>query len=204
MICHSRKAIFVHIQKTGGNAISRAFHQSTSAAEKHFTARELRAIYGESIWAECFKFAFVRNPWDRLVSWWSMIDALRPAHLAGRSLNKFQTFVLERASTFEEFLENCDEDIADTDGRKWIYRNQLEYLADDDGSLLVDFVGRFEHLQRDFNVVTRRVLVEPTTLAHVNKSQHQHYTRYYSRALADNVRHRYALDVKAFGYEFGH
>ena len=51
----------------------------------------------------------------------------------GHSLNKFHRFILAKATTFEEFLENCDEEIIDSDGRKWIYRNQIDYLTDASG-----------------------------------------------------------------------
>src|SRR5271169_1046605 len=123
MIIHARRLIFVHIQKTGGNSISTAFGENPDCSEKHFFASDLRELYGVDVWNTYFKVAFVRNPWDRLVSWWSMIDANRAALAHGYPLNKFQRFILERATTFEEFLENCDEEIVDSDGRKWIYRN---------------------------------------------------------------------------------
>jgi hypothetical protein len=199
----TNSAIFVHIQKTGGNAIRTALGYPTNPREKHYTARELRDFYGHDNWAGKFTFAFVRNPWDRLVSWWSMIDALRPAYLSGQALNAFQTMVLERASTFQEFLENCDERIIDDDGTKWIYQNQLDYVSDEDGRLLVDFVGRFEHLQRDFEVVARKILGAAVPLPHSNPSRHAHYSTYYSRAMAEKVGQRYAKDRMAFAYKFG-
>jgi hypothetical protein len=200
MIMRREKLIFVHIQKTGGSAIADALGQEQNPPEKHFRAQELRALYGEDVWRSSYRFAFVRNPWARLVSWWAMIDARRP-NLA--NANAFMRFILTRAATFEEFIENCDEDIADTDGHKWIYRNQLEYLTDTNGGLMVDFIGRFEHLQRDFDVVTERVFQRRIPLALVNASHHARYTNYYSDRMAEKVAARYAADIAAFGYSFG-
>src|ERR1017187_9434391 len=111
MIIHAKRLIFVHIQKTAGDSICTAFGVPTAYPEKHFLASELRELYGADVWQSYFKFAIIRNPWDRLVSWWSMIDANRAALSAGNPLNRFQRFVLERATTFEEFLENCDKEI---------------------------------------------------------------------------------------------
>lgn len=202
MIVHGCRLIFVHIQKTGGEAIATALGQNVSPAEKHFFARELRDLYGEEAWASYFKFSVVRNPWDRLVSWWAAIDRQRP-RFQGVRFNKFQDFVLKSAHTFEEFLEQCDEEIVDNDGRKWIYRNQLDYLTDASGRQIVDFVGRFELLQSDFNQVMQRVLGKSIPLPRVNASTHGIYTDYYTPALAEKVAQHYAADIEAFGYKFG-
>jgi Sulfotransferase family len=203
VVIHSNRTIFVHIQKTGGTAVATALGQNPNCPEKHYIARDLYVLYGPAVWNTYFKFGFVRNPWDRLVSWWSMINALRPAFLAGVSLNKFQRFVLERATTFEEFLEHCDQEIIDVDGRKWIYRNQLDHLTDSAGRLIVDFIGRFETLDKDFDFVARKVLGAPILLPHVNKSQHNNYSDYFTPILARKVGRRFERDISAFGYVFG-
>lgn len=202
MIIHEMKLVFVHIQKTGGDSISAALGQSTESPEKHFLARDLCRLYGDSIWSSYFKFGFVRNPWARLVSWWVMINGLRGAYDAGAKLNKFQTFVLQRAATFSEFLENCDEEIIDHDGPKWIFRNQTDYLTDSYGHQMVDFIGRFERLTEDFEVVLRSASLGQLTLPHVNRSVHAHYSDFYNPALVRLVERRYALDIETFKYRF--
>lgn len=196
------KSLFVHIQRTGGNAIRRALGMPQDPPDKHRTAVELRALYGSEIFASKFKFAFVRNPWARLVSWWSIIDALRPAFENGATMNNFQTMVLERATTFEEFLEKCDEPVHDYDGVKWIYRNQIDYISDESG-VIVDFVGRHENIERDLNVVTMALSGQGCEIVRINASKHGHYTSYYTADMAARVAQRYARDIAVFGYEFG-
>jgi len=203
MISHSKSIIFVHIQKTGGNSICAALNERRSPPEKHFFARDLIEVYGQQKWNTYFKFAIVRNPWDRLVSWWSMIDANRSAAPKKQDWNNFHRFILDRARTFEEFLENCDAEFNDKDGRKWIYRNQIDYLTDTSGRLLVDYVGRFESLEQDFDFITKRALGHSVSLPHVNRSQHRHYSEYYSPALVDKVAQRFERDIESFGYAFG-
>ena len=202
MIIRDRRLIFVHIQKTGGSAISAALEQKSNLPEKHFFASDLRDLYGPEVWNECFKFAFVRNPWDRLVSWWSMIDGHREKFENGQSFNKFQSLILQRARTFEEFIENCDEEVVDNDGRKWIFRNQIEYLTDSSGRILVDFIGRFERLQSDFDMVGKRIFGAPVALRKLNASKHRHYSQYFTPRLVEKVARRYERDIAAFGYEF--
>lgn len=203
MIDHERKLIFVHIQKTGGNSVCAAFGQSSDLPEKHFPAWELRKLYGDDVWSRYFKFAFVRNPWERLVSWWTMIDSQRAAFEQGVPLNKFQSFVLRNANTFEEFLKNCDEDILDFDGPKSIFRNQLDYLTDISGRQIVDFIGRHEIFEIDFDYVATKIGLAAIIIPHVNASAHKYYADYYSSALVKKVAGRYARDIEAFGYVFG-
>ncbi|HVA17270.1 MAG TPA: sulfotransferase family 2 domain-containing protein [Candidatus Dormibacteraeota bacterium] len=203
MIFHDKRVIFIHIQKTAGNAISAALGQDPDCPTKHFSASELRELYGSKIWDAYFKFAFVRNPWDRLVSWWSMINAARPLLSSGR-LNKFHSFVLERATTFEEFLLNCDQEIADNDGRKWIYRNQIDYITDASDQLIVDFVGKFETLEADFAAIAKKMMGVSIQLPRTNQTIHERYVSYFTEPLANIVAERYRRDIDAFGYRFGY
>jgi hypothetical protein len=203
MITADGRWIFVHIQKTGGNAVRSALGAEHNDAHKHFLARELRQIYGDVAWADCFKFAFVRNPWDRLVSWWSFIDNGRDPTGATPAANNFFGYVLQHARSFEEFISCCTAEIVDSDGRKDIFRNQIDYLVDEDGKVMVDFIGRFERLQDGFNEVTTRLELPRMELSRINVSHHSFYADYYTPEMAEKVGRRYARDIEAFGYQFG-
>ncbi len=195
--------IFVHVQKTAGNSVRTALGGDIFDARKHFTARELREIHGEAVWNACFKFSFVRNPWDRLVSWWSMIDNSRDYIDQAQPPNTFFGYVLGRAKSFEDFLSRCDDEIVDSDGRKNIFRNQIDYLVDDNSEIIVDFVGRFERLQEGFDEICRRLGRASVELPRTNFSRHTAYTEYYTPATAEIVARRYARDIAQFGYRFG-
>lgn len=199
----SKPLIFVHIQKTGGSTIARALGQEEHPPHKHWTAAELFDLYGAEAWRSRFKFAFVRNPWDRLVSWWSMIDAARSRLTDGSQVNGFFRYVQTHAATFEEFIRNCHEDVTDPDGRKCIFRNQIDYLTGQDHKLAVDFIGRFETLQADFDRVCELNGIPPVSLPHLNKSSHDHYSCFYDKQLQSIVGDAYAKDIDAFGYTFG-
>jgi sulfotransferase famil protein len=203
MISADKRWIFVHVQKTGGNSIRSALSVEVNDARKHFLARELREIYGETVWKNSFKFAFVRNPWDRLVSWWSIIDGGRDPSGATAVPNNFFGYVLQHARSFEEFVSCCTDEIVDTDGRKRIFRNQIDYLIDEHGAVIVDFIGRFEKLQDDFDEVTSRLGMPRVELPRTNASRHAAYTDYYTSATAETVGRLYAKDIATFGYRFG-
>ena len=201
MINHEHRAIFVHIQKTGGSSITKAFGWKTNPSEKHFRADQLKALYGEEAWENYFKFTIVRNPWDRLVSWWSMIDPFRVQLEKGRQLNGFLSYVLATAQTFPEFLHKCTDEICDPDGEKQIFRNQIDYLADSDGKLMVDYVGRFETLTDDFQQIADRIGLR-SNLPHANASRRADYRSYYTDDLAQLVADKYARDITTFNYTF--
>ncbi|HEY1709601.1 MAG TPA: sulfotransferase family 2 domain-containing protein [Rhizomicrobium sp.] len=202
MISREHQAIFVHIQKTAGNSITAALGGTANVPEKHFRADQLKPLYGEDVWNRYFKFAFVRNPWDRLVSWWWMIDGRRSRLTEGPQLNNFLSYVLRNANTFEEFLLRATEEIADPDGDKSILRNQIDYLVDADGSLMVDTIGRYERLHDDFRDISRRIFGKPVALAHLNPSERADYRRYYTPDLANLAATRFARDIQRFGYRF--
>jgi len=197
-----RPLIFVHIQKTGGTSIARALGQPVHPAYKHWFAPELRSLVGSEAWDNALKFTFVRNPWDRLVSWWTMIDQVRVMQRSGARLNNFFTYVLSNAKTFEEFILRCSEDIRDPDGMKCIFRNQVDYVVDDVGRLMVDFIGRFESIDRDFCMLAEMAGRTLPALEHRNQSIHKPYQSYYTPTTRDIVGQAYEKDIAYFGYKF--
>ena len=203
MIAPDGRWIFVHIQKTGGNAVRTALGVEIDDRHKHFLALELQQIYGQETWNKAFKFAFVRNPWERLVSWWSMIDGARSQFARIAPPNKFIAYVLQSASTFQEFITHCTDEIIDSDGKKSIFRNQIDYLVDRNGTKIVDFIGRFEHLQEDFDEIAKRLGLPKSELPLVNKSKHRAYMDYYNPETATAVGRYYARDIETFSYRFG-
>src|SRR6185503_16105565 len=136
--------IFVHVQKTGGSSIEAALRRyDTNIPEKpfnarrHLGARDIRQLVPADAWSASLKFAFVRNPWDRLVSWYYMcVQAPMP--------NAFGRYVKEHAKSFDDFVMRPHGMMERTTVP------QMDYIADTDGRVIVDFVGRYETLQADF------------------------------------------------------
>jgi hypothetical protein len=196
VVSHGTRSIFVHIQKTAGSSIEGALWTADPAIESHLRdgrrhqfAREVRATLAPEVWRDYFKFAFVRNPWDRLVSWYAMCKR-------NPGSNKFSAYVNAVAPTFEDFVTK-----ATTGMGVRTTCNQLDYVSDDDGAVIVDFVGRYERLDEDFAVVRERLRL-PQGLPHLNQTPHGEYRGYYSAASRDIVARRFARDIAHFGYEF--
>jgi hypothetical protein len=211
LLSEEKKFLFIHIQKTAGSSLrsvmSEGIPDLRTMLGTHDTARDALAYMGEIEFSSYFTAAFVRNPWDRLVSWYTMIAQAKPrGHLLRRLLGSAEprlwTYVRDNSTNFEEFLRRCTAEIEDRDGRKSFCRNQIEYLTDEHGRRIVDFVGRYENLEADAGRLFDRLGLTDMVLPRINPSRHRHYSEYYSSDLAALVRERYRSDIEAFGYEF--
>jgi hypothetical protein len=88
------------------------------------------------------------------------------------------------------------------DGRKSTLYNQLDYVADSSGHIIVDFVGRYESLEHDSRVVLNMLGLPDAFLPHENRSSHGDYRDYYSDLTRRIVADRYQRDIEHFGYRF--
>ncbi len=178
--------VFIHINKTGGSSVERAL----GLPFQHKTALELRSEMGAARWARRFKFTIVRNPWDRAVS-----------HFYYR-VQTNQTGLGERPIPFGEWVERVyvqqDPEYYD---QPRMFMPQVDWIADAGGRTLVDFVGRFETLERDFAAICGR-LRRRATLPHLKSSNRPDYRRAYSDTTAGIVATVFARDIEAFGYAF--
>ncbi len=218
LVSHGRKLVFVHIQKTGGDTVSRLMGESIPdifcfKAKHEFAVKAAAEL---ERWNEYFKFAFVRNPWDRLVSWYSMIrdaeairwyqiltDQRRRSHFRQTRENKLWRYVLDNSSTFEEFIINCTDEIEVDEGVYYSFAyNQLDYIADSNNHLLVDFIGRFESFGSDLYKVYDRLGLELGSIPHENRSVRGHYSTFYTPETETIVRKRFQRDIEYFGYKF--
>lgn len=206
--------IFVHIQKTAGTCLATDLVEQVPDARrlgfKHDGARDAISIIGREAWDRAFTFAFVRNPWDRLVSWWSMIDqsrSRRPTFGVRRppeSVPLLWKYALDNAHTFEEFVLRCTDEInEEPSGSKSFTRPQSSYLVDASGRNCVDFVGHFETFAEDYSFIREKLGLGPANLSRSrNRSKHKHYSTYYTTNTRDIIAERFAIDIERFGYEF--
>ena len=135
-----------------------------------------------------FTFAFVRNPWDRMVSAWKSINVAK--EYLDRNFNSFLKFIFTdkpnslRASHVRSYFDPS-------------YR-----MFDQNDRQLVDFIGRFEKLQEEFEEVCRMIGVAPQKLPHLNKSEHETYSQYYDLESKELVELKFRKDIEHFGYTF--
>lgn len=189
------RLIFIHIQKTGGSSIEHVLRQLDPGIgshlyedRRHIPASEFSRMVPREVWEGSFKFAFVRNPWDRLVSWHCMCVQNPPA-------NSFTQAVQARHVDFADFLRDTEDPLLER-----TRRNQIDFLTDESGQSLVDFVGRYERLEEDF---ARLGLAGAPALPRLNSTRRRDYRLYYTDELREIVAERFARDCAHFGYSFG-
>jgi hypothetical protein len=148
-----------------------------------------------------FKFSFVRNPYDRLVScYYSKINP----KVVGIDQEPHEGVELRPGMTFAQFVEAVY--LIPDDKANVHFRSQHLFLRAPDakGDLLVDFLGRFENMERDFARAAKELGLG-LSLPHSNPSrrrERQDYRDYYDGRLAEMVGERYREDCGIFGYSF--
>lgn len=147
----------------------------------HASAKEYKNHLGNA-YENYFSFAFVRNPWDRMVSAY---------------LHRQQTHPRNEFATFEQYVY-----YAFHNRHTKFTRTQSSFVCEH-GNIIVSFIGRFETLQTDMGIVLKHIQVPiPTLLEHQNTTQRTHYTNYYNNKTIQQVGDIFADDIKRFGYEY--
>lgn len=175
MINHDSKCIFIHIIKTGGVSIATALEMKER--QFHASASEIRKKVGEKVWNEYYKFSFIRNPWEKLVS----------------SYHYNHEKWVPKNTSFENYV------------KLWNTGSQITrhppqnspYLNED-----IDFIGRFEKLEEDFQLICKKRGILNTGLPHMNKTSHRHYSEYYTEEMIEIVAKKFSEDIERFEYKF--
>ena len=207
IVSHSRRFIFAAVPKTGTHAVRQALREQLDEGDVeqvglfvdkrfpwedlaairhgHLSLRQVRPYLGEAAFEGYFKFAFVRNPFDRFVSYCAFM-------LRGGDAFQRQPREVMRHFLFEDPPEP-----------HILFQPQASLLVDDDGeTLLTDGVGRVEDMQGSYDVICARIGIASRPLDRVNGSRRGDYRPYYDQALIDGVAARYAQDLALFDYSF--
>lgn len=212
MVSHRHKCIFVEVPKTGSTSIRAILGKAIRPhlnlweikllMERYWMVRRgrkdrlLEPLYlalpqkrrlerGREQFNSYFKFGFVRNPWDRVVSLYERKEALE----------------LRKEMSFEQFVGWIQYSSA-TCLHSSPHRYQLDWFVDPNGKVLADFIGRFERLAEDWAFVAHRLGVSEV-LPHTRANPRaRHYTEYYNDRTRRVIAEKFKIDIETFGYQF--
>ncbi|KJD33390.1 hypothetical protein PK35_05900 [Tamlana nanhaiensis] len=208
VISKNKKFIFIHIPKSAGTSIQSALelnlnnenHWAVSKTTKHQSLKDLITLYEHSNFLEklvqdfsflnYYKFAVVRNPFDRLLSLYNY-------------LKKYEVRKeIKSVETFEEFIEKLEDENSWVSGL-YSAKTQLSYLVDMQGVMSIDLVGRFENIPFFLNELEAKIDMK-LELKQMNVSQlvKPSYRQVYSTYSRKIIEDKFVDDLNSFNYEF--
>ena len=189
MIKDTDKALFLHIAKTGGSSITTALNPyiiKYGSPSMPPTTEYLKSLK--------LRFSFVRNPYTRFAS-----VVLNSGYATPETFDEFM---------FNKFLPNyvkMSEDWFSPDNYDWFHLIPQHKFLYHDGKLEVDFLGRFENLEEDYEKLCEKLLSDGEdipALPHDNKSSTSgtDYEKFYTPETKEMVTKAYKEDFKLFEY----
>jgi hypothetical protein len=202
-VCFDRKIAFIHIPKTAGQSIEDLFefeldnhHYFGNNNGHDFSHCTIKNMQSKIDISNFFKFSFVRNPFDRLVSEFFYRSELKHNWV-------FKRLKMKKYS-FEDFVNGFYEyklsfDINKSSDESHFY-SQFEFVCIDN-KISVDFLGRFENFKNDISILKKKFNINKNII-HKNKTNHYHYSLYYNTTTKSMVENIYEKDLSVFNYDF--
>jgi Sulfotransferase family len=214
IISRGRKFIFVHIPKTGGTALALALEaramkddiligdtpkararkarlkgiRTAGRVWKHATLADVDGLVTPAEVADFFTLTLVRNPWDRMVSYYHWLRGQAFAHPA---------VGLAKSLNFSGFLNHPQTQTALS---LWPY---TAYMRDAQGVERASLYARLEHLEADLAPFEAHLGFRVTPLKRANETdRNRDWRGYYSETDAALVERLCAADIAGFGYGF--
>lgn len=190
-ILTSEKHSFLYIKnaKTAGTSIKQVLSEISDCSMPSYKNNSyknwIKRVSDEQL-NTYFKFTFVRNPWDRMVSIWNYF------------LNAFQDDIRIPKCSFRDFLETNS--MLSNKSIISHSRPQCE-TVECDNKIFIDFVGKFENIDEDWKIVCRKIGINKT-LPVTNQYPHDYYKKYYDDWCIQRVSEIYRRDIELFNYQF--
>jgi len=187
-----KKAIFVHIPKAAGTSVALSIF---GELPYHYKAIDYIAFFGRKTFNNYFKFAFVRNPWDRLYSAYNFL-------IKGGWDEKDKAWAEENISQFSDFNDFIRNWLTNENSYKYMhFIPQFEFICDHQERMLINYLGYFETIEQDFAEICKKLNIN-ASLKHTNKSTNQNYIKHYNEDSKEIVAKVYQKDIEKFGYKF--
>ena len=170
--------VFIHPPRCGGTSIEKSFGWQNES-EKHLSAYSIKKKIGEKQWDKSFKFAVIRNPFDRVIS---MFHA--------RCYRKFRKGI--EFETLEQFLSFIPR-IPTEEGIQC-----SDFINAD-----VDFIIRHENRNNDLEKLGKEFGIKIDKNINIRQTnRHKDYRIYHNKNTIELVKLKFKDDIEKFGYEY--
>ncbi|BDS10280.1 sulfotransferase family protein [Aureispira anguillae] len=190
IISHDVQLIFIHVHRTGGssiiNLLKNELRSKVEILSQHGNAKTAESSFLAQ-YPHYFTFGFVRNPWDRLLSWYSLLTKWDR-----RSLDQ------ERLR-FEQFIEL---NYACRPSDPFFHYNQLDYFTNTTIDVQVDRIGRYENYAQDAQRIFNSIGLPFSNIPQQNATYSKCYKDYYTTKSQKLVHQKCYKDIEHFGYFF--
>jgi chondroitin 4-sulfotransferase 11 len=208
-VYHSLKTILVRVPKTASTSISSKLHFINAVGggmfdqkHKHEGITDIKKYMNKNSFDACDKISFVRNPFDWLVSCHSYYKSLNKNGIRDVSDSSFEQFIKMIEKWHKEY-DNFGPNLSQIEHP---YQPQYKYLVDENEDLIVDHIGKYEHISEEWDRISEEIGIKDkifySSLSKQNASKHGDYREYYTNELADIVKDVYKKDFEMFNYEF--
>jgi chondroitin 4-sulfotransferase 11 len=192
---------FLHIPKTAGTSIEEWLNLNKgSRVYREFVLNPKLSSLSQQLVKPSFTFTVVRNPWDRMVSFYHWIKWLvlnDPQSLIARSW-LYHNHSIDNWPEFDSWIQNLDSFAWFPTYLTWFSPSaqQTEWIDQP-----IDLIVRFENLEADLAPV-RDLLATSAPLPHRRRSDHYPYKQYYTDETKQIIAQRFQQDIDLFKYTF--
>ena len=170
-------------------------HAGSQMFPDHMLAKDMRAILGENTWNKIFTFTIIRNPWERV---YSLYKYRQKVGNISNDIN-FTDYIINLQNAFNS------KEFSDTLFSYPPHRYAAaDYLLDDQGDIIVDYIIRFENRDQDLKIVLKKLDYIKLGQLRVQSSSTKstHYSYYYNHYTRKIIEEIYAKDIKLYNYCF--
>jgi len=187
-LSQEHRFIWYRVAKVASRTIFDVFDRAevTFIAEHPYWVR-----YAPKQYEDYYRFTFVRNPWDRLVSCWS--NKVKRTNFYDFSEADYAE--MQKFENFVDFVEA--QNVMTCNDPHLRMQSSLIDLNH------VDFVGRFENFETDLYKVLDALNIKNIQISKKNKSSNRKpYQSYYNERTKQKVAKMYEKDIRIFNYHF--
>lgn len=215
MISIQKQFLFIHVPKTGGNSIQSILKEysednivvlnkhkdgierfgvqnSKYNTTKHSSLSHYKSVLDTYTYRSLFKFAAIRNPWDRMISYYFS------PHSGVTEWSRDTFFdLVDKTPPLREYI--CEMSFLEKTAIRFGMKNMTNPGKLDKD---MDFLLRFEYINDDFEVVCGKLSIPFSPLPKRNASERNHYSKYYDNELKEIVRQKFIEEIEFGNYDF--